>query len=145
MRTFLFILLILPAAAVAQRINVQGKIEQTAKGAGYESGLGFEFRSRFVAGVFYQTKSWREVDHLAEKSDTYYGCYAHIPIVRDKRLMLGAVIRGGFINKNFFVITPALETRVDVSSRFGIITGLSYRQGYPAGTLALMYSLPLKK
>ena len=145
MKTILFVLLILPMASFAQRINVQGKIEQTVRGAGYETALGFEFRSRIAAGVFYQTKSFREADALALKSDTYYGFYAHLPIVKERRLMLGAVLRGGLVNKNFFVVTPALETRFDVTEKFGVITGLAYRQGYPAGTLALSYSLPVKK
>ncbi len=145
MKAILFVLFMLPVVSFAQRINVQGKIEQTARGAGYEAGLGFEFRSKVAAGVFYQTKSFREADNFAIQSDTYYGGYAHLPIVKERRLMLGAVLRGGLINKSFFVITPALETRFNVTSNFGVITGLAYRQGYPAGTLALLYSLPLKK
>ncbi len=145
MKAILFVLLILPMASFAQRINVQGKIEQTVRGAGYEAGLGFEFRSRVAAGVFYQTRSFRQADELALESDTYYGFYTHLPIVKDRRLMVGAVLRGGLVNKNFFVVTPALETRFEVTEKFGVITGLAYRQGYPAGTLALAYSLPLKK
>jgi hypothetical protein len=130
MKTILLIFLMLSASiAKSQDLILGMQLETTVAGSQSGVTIMYEAKKGFGIGGFYQRdiQPSRELKTL----NTFYGGQIQAPLVKSERLMLSAVLRGGFVNQ-FVVVVPGLETQINIRKRLGVAIGSSLRMNYPA-------------
>lgn len=144
MKTLILFLLMAPLVTTAQSFLVSVKAEQTVKGAYYEVGASYELSSNFAFGAFYQRNDLGFTSDGVTDFAPLYGLSLHAPLFTNEKLALRGLLRGGLVSDRFFVVIPALETRVMVLKRAGITVTTGYRHGYPSAGLGLIYKVTSK-
>ncbi|HEY4654287.1 MAG TPA: hypothetical protein VIH22_07220 [Cyclobacteriaceae bacterium] len=117
--------------AKGQGVVVQGQSECTVAGSQHGATIQFESRTLWGLGIFYQAELGNGHETYIPK-DTFLGMLVQAPLATAKRISFFAMLRAGFVNENFVVLVPGLETRVHISPRFGTAFGMSMRMGYAA-------------
>jgi hypothetical protein len=142
MKAIAILILVLSCAnAMSQSISTTLSAEKTVRGCGYTGQLGFEFRKPWGIGGFYQLVSPSNFTEKKKFVDPFYGIYLQAPLMSSQRLLFNFVLRTGFVNKNFLVVTPALETRLHIRQRINLVFGMGLRHGYPSASGGLNYKL----
>ena len=144
MKYSIVFLLVLPLTVMAQSFQMSFKAEQTVKGVYYELGSAYELKSNFAFGVFYQRNELTFNDDGVSDFAPLYGLSLQAPLYAGDKLMLHGMLRGGLVSERFFVIIPAIETRLMVFRRTGITVTTGYRHGYPSAALGLVYKITTK-
>ena len=144
MKYLTFCLLILPLTISAQSFQISFKAEQTVKGVYYEIGSAYETRSHFAFGAFYQRNELGFSDDGVTDFAPLYGVAVYAPLLSTEKLVLRGMLRGGLVSDRFFVIIPAVETRIMVFKRAGITVTTGYRHGYPSAAAGLVYKISQK-
>lgn len=127
---FIFLFFFLSSlVAGAQSMVVQTQSEWTVAGIQHGFSVGYETRSSWALGVYYQAELEKaDEDNITE--DDFRGLYVQAPLAKAERLSFFALLRAGLVNNHFVAIAPGLETRVHISRRFGTAFGMGLRMGY---------------
>ena len=137
----ILILVLSGSTAMCQSISTTLSAEKTVRGCGYTGHLGFEFRKPWAIGGFYQMVSPSNFSEKKKLVDPFYGVYLQAPLMASQRLLFSFVLRTGFVNRNFLIVTPALETRLLIRQRINLVFGMGLRHGYPSASGGLNYKL----
>ena len=127
---FVVALAITHAPVYAQSIIFVGQSELTVSGPQYGLAFGYDFKSQWGGGAFYQSEIKRSHEVIVPNS--LYGAYLQIPLVKTDRIVFFARLRSGLSNEKFLVVLPGLETRVKMFRRTGCAFEMSMRMGYPS-------------
>src|SRR5690606_11343968 len=114
--------------ASGQNLVVQTQSEWTVAGIQHGLSVGYETRSSWGLGVYYQAELERESEDNVVRDD-FQGIYLQAPVAKAEKLAFFALLRAGFANNNFVAIAPGPETRVHISSRLGTAFGMGLRMG----------------
>jgi hypothetical protein len=114
--------------ASGQNMVVQTQSEWTVAGIQYGLSVGYETRSSWGLGVYYQAEL-EKVNAENLTRDDFRGVYLQAPVAKAEKLFFFALLRAGFANNNFVAIAPGLETRVHISRRMGTAFGMGLRMG----------------
>lgn len=114
--------------------------EVTVAGTQYGSSIIYETRSAWGGGVFYQSEIKSRPEQIPSK-ETFMGFVAQAPLAKSKRITFLGQLRAGLANNQFVVIVPGLETKLNITSRFGTSFGMSMRMGYPSLSGKIFVSL----
>jgi hypothetical protein len=116
--------------AGGQNLVVSVQAESTVAGPQYGPTVMYESKNAFGIGAFFQQNALpsRETGQIS----SFYGSHLQVPLVRDSKILFFAVLRGGIANKQFVVIVPGVETRLNVTKRLATGLSASMRMGYPA-------------
>lgn len=114
--------------ASGQNMVVQTQSEWTVAGIQHGFSVGYETRSSWGLGVYYQAELERESEDNVVRDD-FQGIYLQAPVAKAEKLAFFALLRAGFANNNFVAIAPGLETRVHISRRLGTAFGMGLRMG----------------
>ncbi|MDV3309593.1 MAG: hypothetical protein LOY03_12330 [Cyclobacteriaceae bacterium] len=115
--------------ASAQSMMVQTQSEWTVAGIQHGISVGYETKSSWGLGVYYQAELEKEHEDNITRDD-FRGLYLQAPVVKADRLSFFALVRAGFVNNHFVAIAPGLETRVHITRRLGTAFGMGLRMGY---------------
>lgn len=115
--------------ANAQNMVVQTQSEWTVAGIQHGFSVGYETRSSWGLGVYYQAELEKESEDNITRDD-FRGLYLQAPIMKAERLSFFALLRAGLVNNHFVAIAPGLETRVHITRRIGTAFGMGLRMGY---------------
>lgn len=118
--------------AKSQNLHVAVGVEKTARRALYGGALMLENRKKFAIGVAYQANILNEAKKEIRLSDIFYGVAFHAPIAKTEKIDFFATLRVGFVNENFLVALPGLETRIKTWRNLSTIFCMGYRVGYPS-------------
>lgn len=127
------LVLLVPIALSAQDVVFQSGVEKTVVNAEYAASLGFELKSLWGLGGFYQAGLQRnsETNSLAPV-DPFFGGFLQVPVAKSERLAFLIHVRAGIVNDHFFAVVPGVETRVHLSPRTGFSVGSALRHGHPS-------------
>lgn len=117
--------------AGAQHMALSVTTEYTVAGHQYGASLMYETSKQWGLGTFYQGEFYNYSESSLKK-DVFYGVVAQAPLVQCSKLAFFGNLRAGFVNKNFFVLVPGLETRLSMSKRLALGFGMSMRMSYPS-------------
>lgn len=136
MKTILIIVLSIGyLSASAQQIVLQAGAEKTVAGNQVGTMASIESKKLWAVGVFYQVGVGQ---HVQERSSQilspFYGVVFQAPIARSEKLAFVGTLRTGFVDGKFFVVVPAVETRLRLSARIGVSIGTGMRMGHPSMT-----------
>jgi hypothetical protein len=126
----------------AQHVLIHGGVEKTVSGLEYSTSLSYETKRLWAAGTFYQTglSKQNEQGELAQ-NNIFYGVQLQAPLVRSEHIAFLFNMRAGLVNKDFFAVVPAVETRLKMNSKMSISVGTGFRMAYPALSAKLIYQL----
>lgn len=114
--------------ASGQNMVVQTQSDWTVAGIQHGFSVGYETRSSWGLGVYYQAELEKENEENITRDD-FRGVYLQAPVVKADKLAFFALLRAGLANNNFVAIAPGLETRVHISRRLGTAFGMGLRMG----------------
>lgn len=136
--TFLFSLAVF--AAGAQEIVTYLQTELTVAGSQFGSSFIYETKSKWGVGVFYQSEIKSSPEQVPSK-ETFMGFVGQAPLAKSKRITFLGHVRAGLANNQFVVVIPGLETKLNITPRFGTSFGMSMRMGYPSLSCKVFVSL----
>ena len=117
----------------AQDLVLQLGAEKTVSGNQFDASAGVELKKLFALGGFYQSDLKKQsTEGSSAAGYTFYGLFMQLPIVKCERIAFFANIRAGLAEHRFLVMVPALETRYEITPRYGVGFGSSIRMGYPS-------------
>jgi hypothetical protein len=134
MRKILFLIMVLMAGSTtlySQHVIISTGSEWTVGGFEAVVMSGYQTSGKWCYGLFYQKTFRSTVDATANK-DVISGGYVQVPIVRCEKIDFLLTQRIGFINRNYLIYIPGLETRLRLSNRLSFSTGLAIRKTYPS-------------
>ncbi len=130
----------LSLVANAQDMVLSAGAEKTVNGNEFAGSLMYETKKSWALGTFYQTGLDRNNgEHVLV--NPFYGLVMQAPVMRSDRISLFGVLRTGVVNNTFFIVVPAVETRVLVTSRAGFSIGAGLRAGHPSFSAKLFTKL----
>lgn len=139
MKTAAVVVILISAINVsAQQFVVGAQMEYTVSGS--EAGVVMMYESKELVdiGLFYQRS---EFSGEREVENGFYGAMLQLPIVKTEKLVFYGAVRGGIINREFFFVTPSIQTRINLRSRWGVGFGMGIRSGYPSASARLVHKL----
>lgn len=138
----IFLVLITSNSTLAQKIFVSVGIEKTVFQNQVTADFSFETKRGIGMGVFYQMGvSLPGSTNELTSQQSIYGGIVQLPLAKSNKLALYGNLRIGFVDKNYLVAIPSIETRVTLGKRTGVSFGSSFRQGYPAFSLKTFIKL----
>jgi hypothetical protein len=107
-----------------------------------EFGAAITYRSKRLFGIggFYQGSIDRNSEKL-KVQDPFYGAVVSIAMLKCDRLNFHANTRIGFVNKNFLVVVPGVETEIRLFKAVGLGIGISIRRGFVAVNTSIKIKL----
>lgn len=127
--------------AKCQTVLASVGVEKTVKRALYGGALMFEHRNKVAIGAAYQAGISNESSDGKKLSDVFYGIAFQAPIAKSNTIDFFGTVRLGFVNEDFFVALPGLETRIKTWRNLSTIFCMGYRVGYPSVGLRLSHPL----
>lgn len=127
--------------AKAQQVYGSVFAQNTIAGLQQGTEIGYTGSKNFGVGVFFQST---EVMSLERSIQNYpfYGLSVQVPIKANcNGLSFVARARTGLVNHEFVVITPQLETQLDINKFLKVGLNMSYRAGHSAIGARLIMSL----
>ena len=138
---FTFTLLILTStknySQVAPYVGVA--TEYTVSGTFIGAYGGLSFGKNSSAGVFYETRAER-FDSRFNKNLSFYGAYFSHFFVREEKLGLGVLLRGGYERNRFVVIIPSILFAYRFSRLFSLTIISGARSEKPSIGLGLNFN-----
>ncbi len=130
----IFLIILVAAKANAQDIVATTGIEKTVAGSETFFSLSYENKAKWSLGGFYQTKINLPIaeNNTTDSDIKWMGAVLNIPLIHTEKIDLFLKLRGGMVNDSFIVLSPAIETKVNITQRFGFGVWSGYRQGYPS-------------
>ncbi len=112
-----------------QTITGQVFIQQTVMGVQKGYGFRYHIKDKFGIGALFQSNGKLSIED-ENGNYPFYGIETIVPIVRCSTLKVSLAPKAGFVNQNFFVLIPEVETEIRVSKMIsaGIITGIRARK-----------------
>lgn len=141
MRSFIgAILILITLQASGQRVLVSATGEMTV--AGYEGGgvISIEGKSAWKVGVFYQKSLFLQKEYETS-TNAFWGMITCVPLAKSEKVNFHGVVRAGFANEIFFVVTPGFETTVRLGNNLSFGAGLSIRKTYPSASMKINFVL----
>lgn len=126
--------------AFSQQVFVATSLEKVINGIEYGTGIYYKNRAAFSCGVFYQT-SFAGKTESYRSINPFYGLRASAPLAKSDRLTFSANVRVGFVNKNFLICAPGLETDIRLLRKVSLGVGMSVRKGAMSANTNLKFSL----
>ncbi|MBX2970335.1 MAG: hypothetical protein KF803_13280 [Cyclobacteriaceae bacterium] len=131
-----------PFFTMAQQVVLQSGVEKTVSNMEYTATLGFEMKSLFGIGGFYQAGLHRSSESGSlDPLNPFFGGFLQMPIAKSERLSFLVNVRAGIVNENFFAVVPGVETRVHLSPRTGFSVGSALRHGHPSFSARLFLKM----
>lgn len=143
MKAIIFALVfIAPLTLSAQDVVFRSGVEKTVANVEYVASLGFELKSLWGIGGFYQAGLQKnsETNSLAPV-DPFFGGFLQVPVAKSERLAFLINVRAGIVNDHFFAVVPGVETRVHLSPRTGFSIGSGLRHGHPSFSACLFLKM----
>jgi hypothetical protein len=107
----------------------------------YGGGLIYENKAKWGIGAFYQASIYNTRKEGVELNNVFYGIGFQLPLAKTERIDFFVTARSGFVNENFFVVVPSLETRIKMWRNLSTIFCMGYRVGYPS--IGIKFSHPV--
>ncbi len=120
---------------LAQQLSVETYYERTLISPKTGTALGYTFRGKLCAGVFYQEHSqmfYGEREMTSQIEDEFYGFYMSGPVTEWRRASLILKARTGIANGENFMISPSVHADFAVLKRVHIGTGIAMRSILPS-------------
>jgi hypothetical protein len=132
MKTLMIICILqVPLLVAAQQVVLQSGIEKTISNVEYNARIGFELKSLFGIGGFYQAGLQRSTEsNSLNRVNPFFGGFLQMPVAKSERIAFLINVRAGIVNENFFAVVPGVETRVHLSPRVGFSVGSALRHGH---------------
>lgn len=124
-------LLFLYGASYAQNVLVTSTSEWTVSGIEVGGSVGFQSKKLWSFGGFFQRGIAKNSEENTQV-ESFAGIYGNVPIAKSERVNFFFSSRLGFVDKDFFVFVPGVETRVNITKRLGVNMGMGVRKSYPA-------------
>lgn len=137
-RTLLVFLVITSQTAIGQDVLFGVLAEKTISNTEFGALIMFESKKAVGVGVFYQCDRF---DVERDLQNAFYGGLVQVPLVNGRKIVFSGVLRAGISNKDFFFVTPSLETKINIRQRWALVAGMGMRQGYPALSGKLLHKL----
>jgi hypothetical protein len=139
-------LIIMTAIAILSEVrgqHIYGSVFTQNTIAGLQQGteVGYTGARNFGVGVFFQST---EVMSLERSLHNYpfYGVSAQVPIKAGcNGLSFVAQVRAGLVNHEFIIVTPQLETQLDINHFIKVGLNMSHRAGHSAVGARLILTL----
>ena len=131
-----FALMMVAHFASSQQVYIAPSVEKTITGVEYGSGIYYRNRAAFTCGIFYQTGIEPKAETF-QRVNPFYGVGASVPLVKCDRMIFNANTRVGFVNKNFLVCVPGLETEIKLFKKISFSVGMSMRRGAVSANTSL--------
>lgn len=143
MKTLIIICMLqVPLIVAAQQVVFQSGIEKTVSNIEYTARVGFELKSLFGIGGFYQAGLQRGTEsNSLNRVNPFFGGFLQVPVAKSERLAFLINVRAGIVNENFFAVVPGVETRVHLSPRVGFSVGSALRHGHASFSTRLFLKM----
>ncbi|WKZ61616.1 MAG: hypothetical protein QY309_08990 [Cyclobacteriaceae bacterium] len=143
MKTLIIICMLqVPLIVAAQQVVLQSGIEKTVSNIEYTARVGFELKSLFGIGGFYQAGLQRGTEsNSLNRVNPFFGGFLQVPVAKSERLAFLINVRAGIVNENFFAVVPGVETRVHLSPRVGFSFGSALRHGHASFSTRLFLKM----
>lgn len=143
MKTLIIICMLqVPLIVAAQQVVLQSGIEKTVSNIEYTVRVGFELKSLFGIGGFYQAGLQRGTEsNSLNRVNPFFGGFLQVPVAKSERLAFLINVRAGIVNENFFAVVPGVETRVHLSPRVGFSVGSALRHGHASFSTRLFLKM----
>ncbi|MFZ9045476.1 MAG: hypothetical protein ACO2ZZ_06400 [Cyclobacteriaceae bacterium] len=127
--------------AKAQQIYGSVFAQNTIAGLQQGTEIGYTGSKNFGVGVFFQSTEVMSLERSIENYP-FYGVSLQVPIKANcNGLSFVAQARTGLVNHEFIVVTPQLETQLDVNQFIKLGLNMSYRAGHSAIGARLVLTL----
>ncbi|MEP1094103.1 MAG: hypothetical protein ABJG78_03285 [Cyclobacteriaceae bacterium] len=140
MKQYLIISILLVGShlTVAQTISGQAFAEQTVMGFQKGYGLRYQTSKGLGIGVLFQSNGKLSME-TADGNYPFYGIETILPITSCNNMRFFISPKIGFVNQDFLVLIPQVETEIKVTNSLsvGITTGLRARQSSAGGKVIL--------
>lgn len=138
-RTILTMLFVITSVSgIAQDLILGALGEYTVSGPEVGAVVMYESRKAMGIGVFYQQGTSEKEQGF---QSTFYGALIQVPLVNAERILFSGILRGGMINREFFFVTPSLETKLNVRKKWALVFGMGVRKGYPSLSGKIVHKL----
>jgi hypothetical protein len=119
-----------------QEIFFSPLLEKTI--SGNELGAAITYRSKrsFAIGGFYQGSINPNPEEL-KVQNPFCGAAISMALLKCDRLNFHANTRIGFVNKNFLVVVPGVETEIHLFKTVGLGIGISIRKAFVAANTSI--------
>lgn len=143
MKTLIIICILqVPLLVAAQQVVLQSGIEKTVSNIEYTARVGFELKSLFGIGGFYQAGLQQGTEsNSLNRVNPFFGGFLQVPVAKSERLAFLINVRAGIVNENFFAVVPGVETRVHLSPRVGFSVGSALRHGHASFSTRLFLKM----
>lgn len=127
----LLLLMLIVLDTKAQVVEISTFTQSTIMGLQKGVEIGVFSKGGLGFSTFYQSTEVFSFETGANNYP-YYGFAANVPVKQCSGLSFHAQLRGGVVNQEFIIVTPQVETRLDINHWItGAITA-GYRAGQPA-------------
>lgn len=107
-------------------------IQNTIAGLQQGTEIGFLTQKQFAVGAFFQSTEILNVEKSVHNYP-YYGVTLQAPIKTScNGVSFLAQVKTGVVNNEFIVVTPQLETQLDITSFLKVGFNMGYRAGHSA-------------
>ena len=115
--------------AIAQKISTQTFVQQTVMGLQKGYGLRAQTNKGWGVGVLFQSNGKLSLEN-SEGNYPFIGLETLIPLTKCGNVSFFLTPKVGFVNTNYFVIIPEVETSIKINKRFStaITAGMRSRE-----------------
>ncbi len=126
-------LLISAEKGYAQKVRYAAYFEKTSVSPKAGSMMAVVFSNDFEIGGFYQNEiRYGDVEKLQSKREReFWGLYFGIPVLRSEMITISGRVRTGFVNQQYYTITPAVFTEFHPVKFISIGLGMGVRNLTP--------------
>ena len=127
-------------SANGQMFNTGIGAEKTIAGIQYSSSMLYRTGREWGWGIFFQSGLSGKTAKM-EVTDQFYGIQLSAPIVKSSGILFFFDIRSGFVNRDFLVIVPGIETVIRLNERTRISFGSCIRMQHLAASAKVYYKI----
>lgn len=123
----------------AQTTSIQAFAQQTVMGFQKGYGLRYQTARGLGIGILFQSNGKLSAESVGNNYP-FYGTEAIIPLAKCTTIQFLFTPKVGFVNRNFLVFIPEVETEINVNKllSIGITTGIRARKS-SAGVKAILH------
>ncbi|MEP1033540.1 hypothetical protein [Ekhidna sp.] len=127
--TTIILITAMQMTANAQTLTGQAFLQQTVMGAQQGFGLRIQSQKGWGLGLMHQANLKSTQESLGEKYP-FYGMEAIVPLTKCGNMRFFFTPKAGFVNEQFFIIMPEVETEIKITDMFSaaITAGIRARQ-----------------
>ncbi len=123
----------------SQGIQAETYVQLSAIGTQPGVALRWVNQKGWGLGGFYQSnKAFDFEGRLSNRS--FSGLDFVVPIITCEKLALSGSLKAGFVNNQFLVVTPEINTQVSIARSWSLALGAGYRVGQPAVSAKVIFT-----